>query len=108
MIRARITSVTLTCLVCSALTVYILTRDGHATAADAAHLMGYWPVGLPETGRALLLTAGLFAGPLFEHLVVDSGWRAWTDLSPLKGLLGEWTTWRNIVAVCLSSSFSLV
>lgn len=107
-IRARITSVTLTCVVCSALTFYILTAHGHASSQSAAHIMGYWPVGLVAAARVLLLTGLLFAGPLFEHLVVEGGWRAWLGLAPLKELLGEWTTWRNIVAVCDSPFFFVV
>ncbi len=115
-IRARVASVSLTCAVCSAATFLVLTTNGRPgtptrlSAADAAHTMGYWPVGLAEAARALLLTAGLFLGPLFEHFVVESGWRAWAGLSshsfpsspgrPLAPLfeLADWTTWRNLVA----------
>lgn len=107
-IRARITSVTLSCAVCSAATFYALTaaRFGAAPSQAAAHLMGYWPAGLRETAAALLLTAGLFLGPLFEVLVVDAGWRAWLSLAPLKAVVTEWTEWRNIVAVRLSCSLT--
>jgi len=100
-IRARIASVTLTCALCSAATFYVLTSPGHASSQDAAHLMGYWPVGLVAAGSVLLLTALLFAGPLFEQLVVHSGWRACVKLEPVKELLGDWITWRNIVAVSI-------
>ena len=100
-IKARITSVTLSCAVCSAATFYVLTaaRLGAASSQAAAHLMGYWPAGVAETARVLLLTAGLFLGPLFETLVADGEWRAWLSLGPLRSLFNEWTEWRNIVAV---------
>lgn len=98
-IRARVTSVTLTCLVCSVITFLLLTSKGHATNADAIHSLGYWPVGLAETARSLLLTAILFIGPLFEHFVVHSGWRDWLALQPVSELFNEWVTWRNIIAV---------
>ena len=100
-IKARITSVTLSCLACSAATFYVLTaaRLGAASSQAAAHLMGYWPAGVAEAAGALLLTAGLFLGPLFETLVADGGWRAWLSLAPLRELFSEWTEWRNIVAV---------
>ncbi|KAI1738319.1 CaaX protease [Xylaria scruposa] len=97
-IRARVTSVSLTCVVCSLITLVILTSQGRATYGEALHSMGYWPLGLAETGKSLLLTAILFSGPLFETLIVDGGWRRWFSLQPVSGLFSEWITWRNIVA----------
>lgn len=98
-IKARVRSVSLTCIICSVSTLVILTSDGRASKVEALHSMGYWPVGLTETARSLLLTAVLFAGPLFETLIVDGGWRAWRRLEPVTELFKEWTTWRNIIAV---------
>lgn len=105
-IRARIASVTLTCVVCTISTFLILTARHEGSGAEpttsarsALHSMGWWPVGLAEAGKTLLLTAVLFLGPLFEMLVVHGGWRDWLKLRPLYELFGEWTTWRNIVAV---------
>lgn len=69
------------------------------------HLMGYWPLGLLEATRALALTALLFAGPLFEALLVDGGWRLWLRLEPLADIWSDWPTWRNLVAVRFSFSF---
>ncbi|KAI8635017.1 CaaX protease [Xylariaceae sp. FL1651] len=73
-------------------------HHGRATNGEALHSMGYWPVGLAETGRSLLLTAILFSGPLFETLVVEGGWRHLFSLQSMSGLFGEWIVWRNIVA----------
>lgn len=98
-IRARITSVSLTCIFCSVCTFLVLTSQGHLTRPDAVHSMGYWPVGLAETAKTLLLTAILFAGPLYETFVVHGAWRDWMSLQPVTELFSEWTTWRNIVAV---------
>lgn len=98
-IRARIASVSLSCVVCSVVTFVILTSQGRATNAEALHALGYWPVGLTETVKCLLLTAVLFAGPLYEYLVVDEGWRDWIALRPASKLFSEWITWRNIAAV---------
>ena len=61
--------------------------------------MGYWPLGLAETGKSLLLTAILFSGPLFETLLVDGAWTQWLSLYPVTSLFSEWTRWRNLVAV---------
>ncbi|KAJ9150844.1 CaaX protease [Pleurostoma richardsiae] len=97
-IRTRITLVSATCFVCSVATFLILTKKANTSFQDAAHSMGYWPLGLLEAVRSLLLTALLFLGPLFETLVVCGGWRNWLSLGPMKELLDEWTTWRNIVA----------
>lgn len=104
-IRARITAVSLTCAVTSLTTFAILVRTGGYGNNVALHALGYWPVGLGASVRALFLTALLFMGPLFETLVVEGGWREWLTLAPVKEVLGEWTAWRNIVAV---SSFSLI
>ncbi|KAI2612285.1 uncharacterized protein GGS25DRAFT_113557 [Hypoxylon fragiforme] len=97
-IRARIASVSLTCVVCSLITLVILTSEGRATTAEALHALGYWPFGLVETVKCFLLTAVLFAGPLYEYLVIDEGWRDWLALQPVTTLCSEWMTWRNIVA----------
>lgn len=98
-IRARIASVSLSCAVCSAITLLILTSGGRATYGAGLHAMGWWPVGLWETATSVLLTAVLFLGPLYEALIVHGGWREWARLKPVYDLFGELTTWRNIVAV---------
>ncbi|TGJ87349.1 hypothetical protein E0Z10_g1372 [Xylaria hypoxylon] len=97
-IRARVTSVSLTCVICSLITFVILTSQGRATNGAALHSMGYWPLGLAEAGRTLLLTAILFSGPLYETLLVDGGWRKWLSLHSVSSLFSEWIRWRNIIA----------
>ena len=105
MIRARITSVSLTCVVCSGITWLILTSNGSNAGAglrdggSVLHSMGYWPLGLAETVRSLLLTATLFAGPLYEAVVVNGGWRQFS-LQPIAAVFSEWIPWRNIIVVC--------
>lgn len=75
------------------------------TRPDAVHSMGYWPIGLPEAAKTLLLTAVLFAGPLYETFIVHGAWRDWLSFQPVSELFNEWTTWRNIVAVNIPQSF---
>ncbi|KAH6636607.1 hypothetical protein F5144DRAFT_628629 [Chaetomium tenue] len=99
-IRARIRSVTLSCLACTAATYVVVSRAGAGTTTplEALHLLGLWPVALWDSLRVLFLTALLFAGPLFSYLVVDRGWADWARLEPLREVWSEWTTWRNIIA----------
>jgi prenyl protein peptidase len=61
--------------------------------------MGYKPVGMGESLKSLLLTAALFAGPLYETLILDGVWEEWLRLQPLKDIWTQWTSWRNIVVV---------
>ncbi|KPM36896.1 hypothetical protein AK830_g9678 [Neonectria ditissima] len=100
-IRARILMASLSTAVCSLVTLALLSPQLSSrlqSQQQPLHLMGYWPVGLGEASRALWLTALLFAGPLFESLVVDGAARQWTTLQPLKELWVDWPTWRNMVA----------
>lgn len=101
MIRTRITSALFSTAVCSVFTYVVLARlpEG-ALPVTPLHAMGYWPVGLVESASCLLLTAILFAGPLYEALLMDGLWEDWNTLQPLVGVWTEWTTWRNIVMVC--------
>lgn len=80
-------------------TLAVLVIKGGYENYDAFHSMGYWPVGMMETLKALLLTATLFLGPLFETLVVEGYWRECLAGEPVKEVFGDWTVWRNIVAV---------
>lgn len=111
-IRARITSVSLTCAIASLVTFLVLAKEGHLTNVQVAHVMGYWPLGLEETVRVVVLTAILFMGPLFEYFVVERGWRDWygstpvakgstmSFLQPARDVLfgGDWIAWRNYIA----------
>lgn len=61
--------------------------------------MGFWPLGITESAKALLLTAILFAGPLYESLLIDGDWKDWLTFQPPFRIWTEWTRWRNIVIV---------
>lgn len=61
--------------------------------------MGLWPVGLWETASSLLLTAILFAGPLYETLLLDGAWEQWTSFRAFSDGWNSLITWRNIVIV---------
>ena len=104
-IRARITSVSISCVICSVSTLVILTSSSTSSDVEGRsygetlHWMGWWPLGLAESAKALLLTAILFVGPLYKTLIVDAGWREWMRLGPVYELCEDLITWRNIVAV---------
>lgn len=125
MIRARITSVSITCTITSLTTYLVLTRTGQLDHVHAVHAMGYWPIGLIETAKAVFLTAILFTGPLFEYFVVEGGWKDWLGdgivtaygavspltlsssssrgapfLHPVREVLfgHDWIPWRNYIA----------
>lgn len=111
-IQARIRSVSLSTAACSLATLAILSGTlkfpGGPTSdpshplqrhASALHLMGYWPIGLVETLKALSLTALLFAAPLYECLIVDGVWVHWLRLEPVRRVWTDWPAWRNMVAV---------
>ncbi|KAM7204023.1 hypothetical protein V8F20_003721 [Naviculisporaceae sp. PSN 640] len=108
-IKARITSVTISCFICCFTTYLILVPpsflrkepkagDGSLSNGHVLHLMGLWPLALTESLRALVLTMLLFLGPLFAYFVVESGWRDWLRLEPFKEIWSDWTVWRNLVA----------
>lgn len=60
-------------------------------------MMGYWPIRLTQSAKALLLTAILFAGPLYESLIIEGGCQHLG--SGLLDVWRNWPDWRNIVAV---------
>ncbi|TFA97935.1 hypothetical protein CCMA1212_010332 [Trichoderma ghanense] len=104
-IRARIFAVSLSTTACSLATLLLLPHVCDSAAGTAAtscsplHLMGYWPIGLTEALKSCLLTALLFAAPLYESLVIDGGWREWVSgFQPLRDIWAEWPAWRNLVA----------
>ncbi|OHE91049.1 CAAX amino terminal protease [Colletotrichum orchidophilum] len=97
-IRTRIRSVLFSTASCSALTYLILARlPGDALPFGPLHAMGYWPIGILESGSCLLLTAILFAAPLYEILLMDGVWQDWRGLDPIIRIWTQLTTWRNIV-----------
>ena len=96
-IRARVTSVTISTVLSCLVTLVILSSQSNDS--DPLQSMGLWPIDFVASLRALLLTAILFAGPLYESLVLDGAWRSWLNLRPLIQVWSEWTRWRNIVVV---------
>jgi prenyl protein peptidase len=101
-IRARVRSVTLACLACALVNVYILAVVGHATPRDVLSLWGAWPIHLADILKPLGLTAVLFAGPLFKTLVAEGGWRYITPSTLKAELIDSWIGYRNIIVAPVS------
>ncbi|KAM3523460.1 hypothetical protein NHJ13051_005063 [Beauveria bassiana] len=93
-IRARVRAVTLSTTACSVVT--LITAYRLSQLHPAVYLMGYWPIRLVESAKVLLLTAILFAAPLYESLFIEGGWHH--ILPGLQRLWQSWPEWRNIVA----------
>lgn len=96
-IRARVASVIRSCCACSILTWLIIFAHSNGSAITSLHLMGYFPVGFTETLKALLLTAILYIGPLFEEVYVESEWRNWIYPNNIRMRSIRWIAWRNYV-----------
>jgi len=69
------------------------------SALKALHKLGYFPIGLAETAKAITLTAILFVGPLFEAGIAEGQWRDWIRLRGLDAVVHGWIGYRNMVAV---------
>lgn len=103
-IRARIRFVTISVTFCSAVTLYIISTYARASPLEALRLLGWYPISVSEIANVLILTALLFAGPLFLSGVVESRWRDWIRGDSLHESLSSWIGWRNFVAVFSSLS----
>lgn len=86
----------------SVIVLWLVVEEGNSSLDAGVRLLGWWPVGLLETIRSLLLTAILFLGPLFERGIVEGEWRYWFRRSKLSESLGGWIGWRNYVAVSIN------
>lgn len=97
-IRARIRFVTTSVCISSLITAYLLSERAYQSAPTILHTFGLYPVDVLAIASSTLLTSLLFAGPLFEKAVVESGWRTWIQATELKETLASWIGWRNFIA----------
>lgn len=101
-IRARVRSVSLTCVACIVVNVYILAIYGNATPRDVLRLWGVWPIYFIDIAKMLALVAVLFVGPLFKSLIAEGEWRDVTPSNIKAELFDSWTGYRNIIVAPLS------
>lgn len=98
MIRARTRLVTGSCIICSIITMILLTKaNNEGISLVPLTKMGYVPVGIKETLKALALTAIFYAGPIFEKGFVLDEWNDWVRLRGFQTVLRSWIGWRNYV-----------
>ncbi|KAI4236042.1 MAG: hypothetical protein L6R40_006288 [Gallowayella cf. fulva] len=97
-IRARIRFVSISVALSTIATIYILADRANATRLDILRLLGWYPIGILEVAKSLLLTALLFAGPLFESASIEGRWKDWIQGQTLHQSLSSWIGWRNYVA----------
>jgi prenyl protein peptidase len=90
--------VTFSTIVCGILTAYVLHQH-NVSVGETFKLLGLWPISLLDTGRTMLLVVILFAGPIFEHGVVDGALRNWIQLKGVYETLSSWIGYRNFVVV---------
>lgn len=98
-IRTRISCVVLSVLISSLTTIYVITICAGATLGEVLRFLGWYPISILEAVKVLFLTSLLFAGPLFESGIVESGWRDWIQGHSLQEILSSWIGFRNFVAV---------
>jgi prenyl protein peptidase len=97
-IRARIRAITLSCIVSTLITVYVLATYDHATPEQVLRLLGLLPINLLAIAQTILLCSVLFIGPLFESAIVERRLGLWIRGSLLRETFGSWIGWRNLVA----------
>lgn len=77
-------------------------------------LGGRWRDQVRDAARAVALTMVLFAGPLFESVVVDEKWRGWRSLGiarckqVAREMRGNWTFWKQVVVCGLAAGGALL
>ncbi|KAK2749427.1 hypothetical protein FQN57_006361 [Myotisia sp. PD_48] len=97
-IKARVRAVMASCFASSVGAVLLIVYSGQGSLLEALRLLGWWPVGFLEIGKAVFLTALLFLGPLFEQGIAEGAWKDWINGHRLNESLRSWVGWRNFVA----------
>lgn len=85
------------CVASTLVTIYVLRVQGQATTSDVFRQLGMWPLDPLDILKILAMLCVLFAGPLFEILIVDASWK---ELTPSNIKTTFWTSptsHRNVV-----------
>lgn len=95
----------LTCALTTCIALYILTTIGQTPIHEICTLLGLWPLDLLSVIRVQGLVAILFAGPLFEHILVESAWRRWSLGQVRQELWSDWRGYRNLIVGPVSEEY---
>ena len=79
-------------------TIYVLAARANASWLEILRLLGWYPLGILDVAKSLLLTTVLFTGPLFEKAVIETRWKEWIRGQTFRENLGSWIGWRNYIA----------
>ncbi|KIX09267.1 uncharacterized protein Z518_00346 [Rhinocladiella mackenziei CBS 650.93] len=97
-IRARIHTVALACIVASSATLYLLVVTAKLTVTDSLHLLGWWPIQFGDVVRCCALTFLLYIGPLFERIFIEGVVDDFRRGRKVIESLSSWQGYRNYVA----------
>ncbi|KIW79374.1 hypothetical protein Z517_05986 [Fonsecaea pedrosoi CBS 271.37] len=99
-IRARIRTVTLACIIGTTGTLYLLVGTAKLSVTDALHMLGCWPVRPWDLLRSFALTLLLYVGPLFEKVFVEGEFDNLRQrgVAAISETLSSWQGYRNYVA----------
>ncbi|KAF2855001.1 Abi-domain-containing protein [Plenodomus tracheiphilus IPT5] len=95
-IRARTRAVNGSTIVCTAITIFVLTKH-EVSLSEVLRLLGVWPISPLDTARTMLLVTILFAGPIFEYGIVDGDLKDWIRLRGVRETLTSWIGYRNFI-----------
>jgi prenyl protein peptidase len=98
-IKARVRAVALSCLASTIVAVYVVLSHPHPPPPPRPllRLFAIWPIRPADCLHTLALLALLFAGPLYETVVVDGRWREWTWDAFRERFWTDWRGFRNHV-----------
>ena len=82
--------------------MYILAIHGHATPSEVLRLLGTWPINIIDILKVLGLVQILFSCSLYETIIVDGEWRAWSLYALKEGIWDDWMGYRNLLIAPLS------
>jgi prenyl protein peptidase len=51
--------------------ILLVVSHSNGSLADASRYLGWWPIGLKETGKSLILTTILLSASLYKYFVMD-------------------------------------
>jgi prenyl protein peptidase len=98
LIKARIRAVTISCLLDTVLSFYILISVADQGLSEALRSLGMFPIDPLAVIKTVGLCSVLFIGPLFEDGIAKGNWSSWIKLEGASDTLSSWTGRRTLIA----------